>query len=91
MACGFHIGALADQIVRDRPAQPRIGDVVGRMGGHRQVAAGELVLALGAGLDPLELPGDGEIDGLVVAELEMQERVVLDGPPMAAEQRVNRR
>ncbi len=64
---------------------------MGRMGGHRQVAAGELVLALGAGLDALELAIDGELDGLVVAELEMQERVVLDGAPVAAEQRVRRR
>ena len=59
-----------------------------RIGGDRQVAAGELVLALGAGLDALELVVDGEVDGLVVAELEMQERVVLDGAPVAAEQRV---
>ena len=57
-------------------------------GGLRQVAAGQLVLALGTGLDALELAIDGELDGLVVAELEMQERVVLDGAPMAAEQRV---
>ena len=91
LAGGFHIGALADQIVGDRPAQPGIGDVMGRMGGHRQIAARELVLALGAGLDALELAVDGELDGLVIADLEMQERVVLDRAPVAAEQRVARR
>src|SRR5438132_995087 len=83
LAGGFHIGALADQIVRNRAAQPGIGDVMGGMGGDRQVAAGELVFALGAGLDTLELAIDGELDGLVIAKLEMQERVVLDGAPMA--------
>src|SRR5476651_501660 len=84
-AGGFHIGALADQIVGDRAAQPGIGDVMGGMGGDRQVAAGELVLALGPGLDTLELAIDGELDGLIVAELEMRKRMVLDGAPMAAE------
>ena len=91
LAGGLHIGALAHQIVGDRPAQPRIGDVMRRIGGHRQVAAGELVLALRAGLDALELVLDREVDGLIVAELEMQERVVLDRAPVAAEQRVRRR
>src|SRR5437667_42647 len=53
-AGGFHISPLADQIVGDRAAQPRIGDVMGGMGGDRQVAAGELVPALRTGLDTLE-------------------------------------
>ncbi len=83
-----HIGALALEIVVDRAAQRRIGDVVRRIGGDRQIAARELVLALGAGLDAGELVRDGEFDRLVVAELEMQERVVLDAAPVAAEQRV---
>ena len=59
-----------------------------RIGGDRQIAARELVLALRAGLDALELVRDGELDGLVVAELEMQERMMLDRAPVAAEQRV---
>ena len=46
------------------------------------------MLALGAGLDAGELVLDGVLDGLVVAELEMQERVVLDRAPVAAEQRI---
>ena len=58
------------------------------MGGHRQVAAGELVLALGAGLDASQFLRDRELDGLVVADLEMQERVVLDRAPVAAVERV---
>ena len=88
LAGRLHIGALALEIVGDRAAQARIGDVVRRIGGDRQVAARELVLALGAGLDAGELVRDRELDRLVVAELEMQERVVLDRAPVAAIQRV---
>src|SRR4029450_2293091 len=42
------------------------------IGGVRQVASRQLVLALGAGFDPLELVRDRIVDGLVVAELEME-------------------
>ncbi len=61
---------------------------MGRVGRDRQIAAGQLVLALGAGLDALELVLDGVFDGLIVAELEVQERVVLGRAPVASEQRV---
>ena len=84
----LHIGALALEVVGDRAAQRRIGDVVRRIGRHRHVAARELVLALRAGLDPGELVLDREIDGLVIAQLEMQERVMLDRAPVAAVERV---
>ena len=52
-----------------------------RMGGDRQIATGELVLALGAGLDALEPALDGEVDRLVIADLEMQEGMLLDAAP----------
>ena len=58
------------------------------IGGLRQIAARQLVLALGAGLDARELVGDRVVDGLIVAQLEMQERMVLDGAPVAAIDRV---
>ena len=83
-----HISALARQIVGNGPPQPRIGDVMGRIGGVRQVAARELVLALGAGLDALEPVRDRIVDRLIVAELEMQERMMLDRAPVAAVERV---
>ena len=83
-----HIGALALEIVGDRAAQRRIGDVMRRIGRHRHVAARELVLALRAGLDPRELVLDRVFDRLIVAQLEMQERVMLDRAPVAAVQRV---
>src|SRR5215208_6554350 len=50
----------------------------------RPVAAGELVVALRARLDARQAPRDREVDGAVVADLEVQERVVLDAAPVAA-------
>src|ERR1700720_2774545 len=84
----LHIGAFAFEIVVDRPPEAGIGDVVRRIGGAGQVAARELVLALGAGLDAGEPVGDRIFDRLVVADLEMQEGVMLDRAPMAPQQRV---
>ena len=46
------------------------------------------MLPLGSGLDAGKLVLDGVLDGLIIAELEMQERVVLDRAPVPAEQRV---
>src|SRR5262249_42234814 len=83
-----HIGALALEIVGDGAAQAGIDDIVRRIGGDRQVAARQLVLALGAGFHPVELAVNREVDRLVIAQLEVQERVVLDRPPMAAVERV---
>ena len=76
-----------DEIV-DGAAEAGIGDAVRGVGGHRQVAALDLVLALGAGLDPLQPMRDGVVDGLVVAGLEMQEAVILGAAPVAAVERV---
>jgi len=50
----FDIGALAGEIVADRPAKAGMGDIMGGMRCHRQVTAGELVFALRAGLDPFD-------------------------------------
>ena len=79
-----HVSSLPRQILGDGAPQRRVGDVVGRVGRDRAVAAGELVLALRAGLDPREPMRDRVVDRLVVAELEVQERVVLDAAPVAA-------
>ena len=82
-----HGGALMLEEIRDRPPQLRIHDLVRRIGGGRQIAAGDLVLTLRARLDPGELVLDGVLDRLIIADLEMQERMLLDGAPVAAEQR----
>ena len=61
---------------------------MGAIGRHGQIAAGELVRALRAGLDARELVRNGEVDGLVVADLEMQAGVLLERAPIAAIERV---
>ena len=83
-----HIGALVFEVIRHRGREPAIRDVVDRIGGNRPVASGQLVFALGARFDARKTALQGEIDGLVVADLEMQERMFLDGAPVAPVERV---
>src|SRR6185312_6978831 len=83
-----HFAALAPQIIGDGAAQAGMRDVVRRMRGDRAVAARQLVFPLSARLDNLQLALDGEVDGLMVADLEMQKGMVFDAAPVAAEQRV---
>src|SRR5260370_37016845 len=83
------IGAFALQIVRYRAAQAGIGDVVRGIGGLRQVAARDLVLALRAGLDRFQATLNRKIDGLAAATLEMQEPVMPGRAPVGAEERLS--
>src|SRR5438067_1086144 len=85
---GGHSGAFAGEEVGDRLAQALMGDVVRRPGLHRLVAAGELVPALGTGLDPGQAERDRRVDRLVVAQLEVQERLVDERAPIAPVERV---
>src|SRR5665213_111347 len=68
--------------------QRRIGDEMGGIGGLRHVAARQFVLALGAGFDARKFMHDGVVDGLIVAQLKMQERMMLNSAPIAAVNRV---
>ena len=79
---------LVDEITRDRVSQALVGDPMVGIGRHRQVAARQLVRALGAGLDALQAARDRVVDGAVVAGLEMQEAVLLDTAPVAPVERV---
>src|SRR4029453_2788186 len=76
--------ALPLQIVGYGAAQAGIGDVMRAIGLDREIAARELVSALCARFHPREFPRDGEFDRLVVADLEMEEGVVLDAAPVTA-------
>src|SRR4051812_32932887 len=67
----LHRRPLALEKIAHRAAQPRMGDPMRGIGRRGQVAALDLVLALGAGLDAEQLVLDGEVDGAVVAEFEM--------------------
>src|SRR3984893_15634562 len=71
----LHIGALAFEKVVARPPEAGIRNEMRRIRGVGQVAARELVLALGAGLDAGEPVSDRIFDRLVVADLEMQARM----------------
>ena len=50
-------------------------------GDHRLIAAGDLVLALRAGLDACEPVLDRPFDRLIIAKLEMEERHLLGAVP----------
>src|ERR1700722_6772393 len=80
--------SLVSEIVGDRPGKPRVGEFVRRISEGRSIAAGELVLALGASLDAPQSARQREVDRLIVADLEMQKRPVLDRAPVAAVERV---
>src|SRR5690606_25350547 len=67
----------------NRLAQAGMADPMDGAGGGRDIAARQLVLALGAGLDRRQPVRQGEVDGLVVAELEMQERLLAGRAPVA--------
>src|SRR5262249_51448912 len=69
--------------------QARVGDEMGGISRVGQVSSGKFMLPLGAGLDPLKSVREGIVDGLVITELKMQKRMVLDGTPVAAKQSVS--
>jgi hypothetical protein len=80
--------ALALEIIGDGAAKPGVSDPMGAVGLDGKITAGELVRALGAGFDARELALYGKVDGLIVADLEMQARVLLERAPIAAIERV---
>ena len=80
--------ALAREELGDGAAKARVGDPMGAVGRHRQIAALQFVRALRAGLDPLQPARDRELDRPVIAALEMQEFVVAVAAPVAAVDRL---
>src|SRR3954470_9893665 len=74
--------ALAFEVIVDGAAQAGIGDEVSGVGGSRQVAACDLVLALRTGFDVRQPAFDGKVDRLIIADLEMQEGMMLDRTPV---------
>ncbi len=80
--------ALALEIIGDRVAQTGMGDVMRRMRRHGEIATRQLVLALRPGLYAVELLCNRKVDGLMIADLEMQEGVILDAAPVPAVKRI---
>src|SRR5258708_2732721 len=65
-----------------------IANPMGAVRCAREIAAAYLVGPLRAGFHPPQSPCDGEVDGAVVARLEMQEREIAEAAPVAAIERV---
>ena len=79
----LHMGAFMVEIVRHAAPQGRIGYPMGRIRSGGGIAACQFMLALGAGLDPFQPARNRKINRLMVADLEMQEGVVFNRPPIA--------
>ena len=58
------------------------------VGDLRNIAARQLMLTLCAGFDASKAMRDGKVDGLIIAGLEMEKCVVLQGSPIAPIKRV---
>src|SRR3546814_5704721 len=78
------------QIIGNRPAEVRVDDVMGRPGRRWPVAARQLVRALRPCFHMFQAMGDGVVDRLIIAQLEMEEGHVLRAAPIAAVERVRR-
>src|SRR6186997_1290836 len=78
-ACLIDVHTLALQVVGDGATEAAMGDEVRGVGLGRQVAARQLMLALRTGFDAGNLVLNGKVDGLIVAHLEVQAGVLLDG------------
>ena len=83
-----HLAALLGEKALDRDPKARLADPVRAVGRHRLVAALQLVLPLRAGLDARQAVLDREVDGPVVAGLEVEEIELLPAAPDAAVERV---
>ena len=64
------LAALFDEKAVDGVAKAGIADPMCRIGLDRHIAAGELVRPLRPGFDARQAAGDGDLDRLVVANLE---------------------
>ena len=77
-----------DEILGDCVAQSRMGNVMRRPCGNREIAPRQLVLALRAGLDNRQSIFNSKINSLMIAKLEMQEGVILDTAPVSTKKPV---
>src|ERR1700730_15782548 len=82
------MNTLSLEIVLDRAGETLIAYVMRRKSRHRAIASGKLMLPLRASLDAGEAARNREFNRLIIADLEMQERMLLDRPPIAPIERV---
>src|SRR5438552_4021057 len=79
-----HRRLLGLDVRGDRAAELWLADPVGAVRERRRQAALQFVLPLGARLEQRAAAGDGALDELVVAELEVEHLVVVEAAPVAA-------
>src|SRR5215210_294834 len=80
--------ALISDVLLDGAPEGRMSDVVRAVHDGRQEAARQFVLALSPCLEERHPALDGELYTLVVAKLEVKVTHVLDGAPVATEERI---
>jgi hypothetical protein len=71
--------ALRLKIIRHRALQAGMRQIMQAEGLLRKIAARQLVGTLRSRLDARQLALNGEVDGLIIAGLEMQIVVIFDG------------
>src|ERR1700722_15835782 len=80
--------ALALEEILDRVGEAGVANPMRAVGRGGEITALNLVRALRPGLDAFQAARDREIDGAVIARLEMQEGKIADAAPIAAVKRV---
>src|SRR5690625_1721396 len=79
-----YLAPFSLQEVRNGTFQRTVQNKMRTPGFAGEVAALHLMLALGAGFDPVKAMGNGVIDRLIVTGLEVQEAVIFTATPIAA-------
>src|SRR5574338_1517306 len=79
-----HLRLLMNQEPCHRPAEARVRDPMGALRHHRQVTALKLMLTLRTPFDPGEVVSNSELDGAIVAGLEVQEPEAVIAAPIAS-------
>ena len=77
--------AFMSEVVGDSATKTGVSNVVGGMRCDREVATRQFVFALSPGLDLFKAVNNGKIDGLVIANLEVEEGMVLNTAPVSPE------
>src|SRR5687768_13913958 len=80
----FNLPTFAFEIVGDRVSQSGMDNGVSGIRQDRLVTPRQLVITLRTGLHDRKAMGDRVVDRLMVADLEMQERMLLGAAPVAA-------
>ena len=84
----LNIASFLVQKAGYRIAKPWVRNPMGAIGRLGQIASHNFVASLSAGFYAFQTPGDGIVDGLVVADFEVQKPVIFDASPVTTKQRI---